>query len=272
MTSWIQRYVCLAVLLLSPAVLAQPSVQTELDRGLRLLNQGDSASAITVLEQVAQTAPRSAAVQRVLGLAYQRQEQYPEAITALRKAVELEPTNVQGHVSLGWTLHLAGQEAEAAHALWQGIERDPKSVEAYNALGIVRLAQDNVEAAMAVNRWALQLKPDNEVAHYNLALACQRAWDWSCALEGARQAAQLEPSNPHPLFAAAITYQAQHQEQNVGPNRPKDIDPEAKRYARRATELDSRFFDAAYLKSNLRRAGFSTEQIQTAQQILRVAP
>ncbi len=261
---WLRRWFWLGVLLLPSAVLAQPSVQSQLDRGLELLQLGDSQGALTVLKQAEQTAPSSAAVQRVLGLVYQRQENYAQAIAALRQAVELDAKNLQGQLSLGWTLHLDGQDAEAAQSLWQAIELNPKSVEAYNALAIVRLAQDNVEAALAINRWALRLKPDNEIAFYNLALACHRAWDWPCALDSAQRAAQLEPSNPHPPLAAAIAYQ----DRDFGSQGKRGLSPEAKRLARQATELDSRFFDASFRDNNLRRAGFSVEQRQTAALIL----
>ena len=50
------------------------------------------------------------------------------------------------------------------------------------------------------------LKPDNEIAFYNLSLALHQLEIYPLAITTANRAAKLEPNNPHPLVAAAISF------------------------------------------------------------------
>ncbi|BAZ26149.1 hypothetical protein NIES4073_70550 [Kalymmatonema gypsitolerans NIES-4073] len=192
---------------------------------------------------------------RQLGLSYRQQGRYPEAIAAMQKSVELEPENIMGRVNLGWTLHLAGKEQEAAQSLWQAIYQKPLYVPAYNALGIVYLVDSNLTAAVLVHTWAAILKPDNEIAYFNLSLGLHRLQIYNLAIATANRAAILEPNNPHPLVASAIAY---------WDNGDKDT---AKKVYTKAISLDSRYSDRTFL-NHLKQAAFSQEQIQKTEQVL----
>jgi tetratricopeptide (TPR) repeat protein len=193
---------------------------------------------------------------RQLGLSYRQQGRLAEAIAAMQKSVELEPDNIGGRVNLGWTQHLAGADTEAAQSLLQGISKKPLFVPAYNALGIVYLVQGNLTAAVLVHTWAAILKPDDEVAYYNLSLAFHRLKIYDLAIITANCSASLEPNNPHPLVAAAIAYW------DSG-NKKTAIQVYTK-----AINLDSRYRDSTFLSSNLKQAAFSISQIQIANNIL----
>lgn len=160
-----------------------------------------------------------------------------------------------GRVNLGWTLHLTGKEQEAAQFLWQVISQKPTFVPAHNALGIVYLVDGNLTAAVLVHTWAAILKPDNEIAYYNLSLALHRLQIYNLAITTANRAAVLEPNNPHPLVASAIAY---------WDNGDKDV---AKKVYTKAMNLDSRYRDRTFL-SHLKQAAFTQEQIQRTEQIL----
>ncbi len=192
---------------------------------------------------------------REQGLAYRQQERFPEAIAALKKSVALDPQDTSGFIVLGWTLHLAAQDTLAATSLWQALYLDPFSTQACNALGIVYLVQGELSQSVLVHNWAAFLKPDNEIAAYNLSLAYhrQKAFDW--AIAHANRAAELEPSNPHPFVAKAVVYWDQG-----------DRTAALQAY-RQATSLDSRYKESAFL-NYLKEAGFSLEQIQISKQIL----
>ena len=192
---------------------------------------------------------------RELGLSYQRQERYPEAITSMKKSVELDPSNLNGRVNLGWTQHLAGQEDSAAESLWQAAFLHPFSPPTFNALGIVYLVTGDLTAAVLVHTWAAILKPNNEIAFYNLSLAYHRLKLYDLAITAATKAATLEPSNPHPLVALAIAHW------------DSDDRIRAQLAYRKALDLDSRYSDRGFL-NYLKEAGFSPEQIKTSQQIL----
>ncbi len=197
----------------------------------------------------------SAGEYRQQGLAYRQQGNYLSAIETMEKSVELEPENIMGRVNLGWTLHLAGKEQLAAESLWQVIYRKPLFVPAYNALGIVYLVQGYLPASVLVHTYAAILKPDDEVAYYNLSLALQRLKMYHLAIVTANQAAMLEPNNPHPLVAEAIAYW-----DNGDRRRAKQV------YVK-AINLDSRYSDRTFLE-NLKEAAFSQAQIDIARSIL----
>ncbi len=205
------------------------------------------------------SAPSSGAVTkagdyRQLGLSYRQQGRYPQAIDAMQKSVELEPENIMGRVNLGWTLHLAGKEQEAATSLWQVISRKPLFVPAYNALGIVYLVDGNLAATVLIHSWAAVLKPDDEIAYYNLSLALHRLQVYNLAIVTANRAAMLEPNNPHPLVASAIAYWDSGDKKS------------AKSVYAKAINLDSRYSEQTFL-GNLKQAAFSSSQIQTVENI-----
>jgi tetratricopeptide (TPR) repeat protein len=198
----------------------------------------------------------SAGDYRQLGLSYRQQALYPEAIAAFQKAVALEPDNLDGRVLLGWTLHQAGRRAQAASELLETLYRNPLDVPAANALGIVYLVEGHLLSAVVTHTWAEWLKPDNEIAHYNLSLAYQRLQMYEPAIAHAMEAAKLEPSNPHPLVALAIA-------QWDRGDRVK-----AQQTYRQAIEIDGRYQDTAFL-TYLDEAGFSPGQIERSQQVLK---
>lgn len=198
---------------------------------------------------------QSASEYRQLGLSYRDQGRYDDAIVALQKAVELEPNSLLGRVLLGWTQHKAGQNAEAAETLLQSFYRDLFDVPTLNALGIVYLVSDQLPNAIAAHTWAATLKPDNEIAYYNLSLAFERIGQYDWAIVTAKEAAKLEPSNPHPSVAEAIAHWG---------NRDMKL---AQQTYQQAIELDPRYADAAFL-DYLNEAGFSAEQIQTSKRVL----
>lgn len=200
-------------------------------------------------------AATSASEYRALGLSYRASENYLEAIAAFKKSVALEPQNASGRVLLGWTQHLAGQEKAAAESLLPVIYNDPQYVPALNALGIVYLVNGDVTAAVVTHTWAAMVKPNNEIAYYNLSLSLHQLKLYSLAVSTATKAAKLEPNNPHPLVAKAIAYW------NLG-----DF-TSAKLAYRQALNLDPRYSSVVFLE-HLQKAAFSRQQIAIVKQVL----
>ncbi len=199
---------------------------------------------------------QSAADYRQQGLSLRAQERYPEAIAALQKSVELEPQNQSGRVLLGWTQHKAGQTPAAEETLLDTFNQNPFEVPTLNALGIVYLVGGKLNHAIAAHSWAAVLKPNNEIAHYNLSLALERIGQYDWAIATAKEAAKLEPSNPHPLVAEAIAHLG-NQETAL-----------AQSAFRQAIAIDPRYSDSGFL-TYLNEAGFSPDQILRSQQVLR---
>jgi tetratricopeptide (TPR) repeat protein len=224
-------------------------------KGIVQLMLGLGISAIVSLNSSTPVWGQSADTYRRQGLDLRAQERYPEAIAALQKAVELDPNNLSGQVLLGWTQHRAGQHTEATTTLLQAFSLNPFAVPTLNALGIVYLVEGQLGHAIATHTWAALLKPNNEIAYYNLSLAFERIGQYEWAIAAAQAAAKLEPSNPHPLIAEAIGHAG-----NGDPARAKSVFKEA-------ISLDSRYADNTFL-NYLNEAGFSSDQITEAQAVL----
>ena len=195
---------------------------------------------------------------RQQGLNYRSQKLYPQAIAALKKSVELAPQDLNSRIILGWTFHLAGQSQESERSLVKAIYINPFSVQAANALGIVYLVRGDLGSAVVVHNWAAILKPDNEIAYYNLSLAYQRLGFYDWAIASADMAIKLEPDNPHPLVAKAIAVRERNSEGD------RFL---AKQIFTQAISLDPRYADFGFL-NYLNEAGFSSEQITLSKQIL----
>jgi tetratricopeptide (TPR) repeat protein len=199
---------------------------------------------------------------RQQGLAYRSQGLWNEAMATLERAVNLDPNNLSGRVLWGWTAHLAGQDHQAAAILTANLERDPFHIETLNALGIVYLVQGKVWPAIVTHSWAGMLKPDNEIAFYNLSLGFQRVGllDWSIAT--AEYASVLDPYNPHPLVALALAHGTQAAEQATVEQDAveKDAAEKVRTIVQATRRLDDRYSDLAFF-DHLEEAGFSPEQI-----------
>jgi tetratricopeptide (TPR) repeat protein len=204
-------------------------------------------------------AVKSASEYRQLGLSLRQQGKSEEAIAVLQKSVELEPQNLSGRVLLGWTQHLAQKRQDATKSLLKAVSQNPYFVPAYNALGIVYLVDSNLASSVLVHTWAAILKPDNEIAYFNLSLALHRLQVYPLAIICANRAATLEPSNPHPLIASAISY----------------WDSGNKTFAKgvynKAINLDSRYSDSVYL-NHLKEAAFTLSQIKTTDKVRTALP
>jgi tetratricopeptide (TPR) repeat protein len=192
---------------------------------------------------------------RQQGLNYRQQQRFSEAINALEQAAQLDPEAVDGWIILGWTQHLDRKSPEAASSLWQAIYRRPTTTEAFNAIGIVYLVRGELPQAALLHSWAALLKTDNEIAHYNLNLTYQRQQQFDLALAHGELAASLEPTNPHPFVALAITHWL------------KGDRPQAKQAYQSALRLDGRYQSSEFL-DHLTEAGFDNTQVQQAKQVL----
>jgi len=213
-------------------------------------------SLVSVFGFEAPIASKSANEYRELGLTYRRQQRYPEAIAALQKAINLQPQDVSSKIILGWTFHLAGQSINAERSLIEAATINPFSVPVFNALGIVYLVRGSLDRAVIVHNWAAILKPNNEIAYYNLSLAYERQKLWDLAVIMADRAAKLEPDNPHPLVAKAIAVWGQ------GDSRA------AKQAFQEAINMDGRYRSSDFL-DYLQEAGFSFDQIERSKQVLK---
>lgn len=142
-----------------------------LNLGNLLLEAGRLEEAVSSYRRATDLAPGDARTQNALGNALARKGDKGEALAAFQEAVELDPSFAPAQNNLGITLASLGRPADARSAFQQAIRSDPHYAEAYNNLGYLYLTAGNSEEAVSLFRRALELKPDYAQAKANLDLA-----------------------------------------------------------------------------------------------------
>jgi predicted O-linked N-acetylglucosamine transferase (SPINDLY family) len=171
--------------------------------------------------------PKLAATHDKLGKALECRNQRNEAIDAFRKALELDPHLIAARRNLGAILirmrHLGEaaalfsaapidpaeaqmefgnalmherQTRGAADAYARAVELDPQNPVAHNNLGNAFNLMWQLEPAVASYRRAIALKDDFSEAHCNLGNALRRAGRFEEAMASCNQAIELNPDDP----------------------------------------------------------------------------
>ena len=132
-----------------------------LNRGARLLEQGEAREVIPVLEEAYELDSESVPILITLGGAYVVSDQHQRAIPLLEKAKAAEPQNAMAWINLGAAylgnpiLATGSQQFQAIRAFEKALEIDPTD---YN-LGLVFVARGDTDLALAAFRQAARVNP-----------------------------------------------------------------------------------------------------------------
>ena len=137
------------------------------------VEDGDMATAESLLEKVVSTDPQIYMAQFQLGRARGRQRQWAKAIPPLRKAIELQPDSAMAHYEMGLALYETGDQKTAAGHFEIVVRRMPKFADARFSLGSIYARIDRVPEALAELKSALALEPQ----HYRANLLNGRILD-----------------------------------------------------------------------------------------------
>jgi tetratricopeptide (TPR) repeat protein len=131
--------------------------------GLLLLDLGRLDQAIAELKESSELDPNRGDTQFHLGTALAEARRWDEAVAAYRKAILLPSLTVLdlAHQNLGLALFHLGRYREAEDALRFALSLDPKLQAAYYNLGLVLIAQKRSQEAKAYLRRAQQLAPES---------------------------------------------------------------------------------------------------------------
>jgi len=131
--------------------------------GLLLLDLGRLDQAIAELKESIELDPNRGDTQFHLGTALAEARRWDEAVAAYRKAIVLPSLTVLdlAHQNLGLALFHLGRYREAEDALRYALSLDPKLQAAYYNLGLVLIAEKRSEEAKAYFRRAQQLAPES---------------------------------------------------------------------------------------------------------------
>jgi tetratricopeptide (TPR) repeat protein len=149
---------------------------------------GDTARAVSLLEEGVAAHPHAAPLLNNLAAATERRGQFESATRWADQAVAEEPTLPQAQKNMGDAHYRAGRYDEAHEALQRAVKLRPDAgADAYLKLGNIRMRRGERTEGIALWERALELQPTNAIVRANL--------------EAVRRAAQ--PRAPEPVATRA---------------------------------------------------------------------
>jgi TonB family protein len=166
-----------------------PTTDEELERGKRLLEQGNATAAVPMLKRAAERRKTDADAWYHLGLALGHVRKPKDARKAFERAVKLRPDWADAHAGLAFTMLTLGKPRDAEPAARRALAADPQHGGAHYVVGHVRFDEEKFTEALAGAEAALRARPDFAAAAYLAADALLNVY----VEESARQGRQ------HPL-------------------------------------------------------------------------
>lgn len=138
--------------------------------GMRAVQRGDFAEAVSLFGQAAATDPASVDAQYNLARALKDAGRPGEALVAFRRVVALHPGDADAWYSMGNTCAALDVHDEAEQAYRRALELRPEDVRMYNNLAVALQALGRLEEAHAVASVGIAIDPGYADLHYNRAL------------------------------------------------------------------------------------------------------
>ena len=134
----------------------------------------------------------------------------PAAIEHLKKAVELCPQFTAAWNQLGTIAYLSKEPKKAEEYFREALRQEADSYPPLVNLGGALLAQDRVEEAHAINLRAVQMRPDDALAHSQLGRSYFSLAELDPARRHLKQAKALDPKHfSFPQLVLAQIYELQ---------------------------------------------------------------
>jgi adenylate cyclase len=151
--------------------------------------------------------PSSGGVHSILGFLYTMMRRYDEGISECERGVALEPSSAWAHYYLGTALRYAGRHEEAIAVYKDAIRLNPipPSIFLQGLMNSYCLTAQH-EDAITEGKKAIQLEPDNQIAHAFLAAAYSLGgWQEKAHLE-AIEVMKINPQFSLDYWAKGIPY------------------------------------------------------------------
>ncbi len=171
------------------------AVVNTLHDAILAVEEGQTETAIPLLQRVLSSDPQIYIAQFQLGVAYARKRAYARAIGPLRKAIELLPDSALAHYELGVALFETGDWKTAAGHFEIVVARMPKWADARFSLASVYARTDRVPEAITELRTAIGLNPKHYRANLLLGRILTLQNQAAAALPYLEQAVVTEPDS-----------------------------------------------------------------------------
>ncbi len=175
--------------------------------GVLLLQAGQPADSLPLLEKAAGLRPDDAAFQYNFGHASLGSRKIDQAIVAFARAVQLDPDRAEALTALAGALLMRQTPADIAEAI-PLLEKAKNSrtpmASLYHQLGVAYLAAGRIDEAIEASSAAVQMICDFPAAHFNLALAYRARGQLEEARQGLLKAVELHSGYEQAWHALAM--------------------------------------------------------------------
>ncbi|NRA02595.1 MAG: tetratricopeptide repeat protein [Myxococcales bacterium] len=169
----------------------------------RLLEvNGQLREAAESYEQAALLDPDSSLLQRHLAEVWARIGELDRATAHAERALELDPEDIQVRQGLAAVYASAGRFEDASFLLEEALEQDRLKPEGYLVLFNLYLQSGKLQDARAVAEILIERRPDAVRGYLALGAAAERLEDAAGAERAYRDALELKPGQPSPLYDA----------------------------------------------------------------------
>ncbi len=136
-----------------------------------LLETGNSAEALVVLDRLIEMAGPSSRTLNHRGLAKSRLGQYQEAVADFTGALEFDRGNAQAYANRGVAFAKLGARAQAKADFEQALAIDTELRQAYESRGLIELVEGEFQEAIADFSRSIELGTRDGLVFYNRAVA-----------------------------------------------------------------------------------------------------
>jgi tetratricopeptide (TPR) repeat protein len=148
--------------------------EIQIERLLKLIDQGEIAKVLEVSEPLLKAFPDSLSILNVVSLANEKSGNFNAAVDNYEQVLKIVPNSPEAYSNIGNALKEQGKLEEAIEAYNKAIAIKPDYAEAYNNLGNALAEQGKLEEAIEAYNKTLAIKPDYADAMENsLSLAVQ---------------------------------------------------------------------------------------------------
>jgi tetratricopeptide (TPR) repeat protein len=136
-------------------------------------------------------------------LQLQQQGRLLDSEAAYLKAIELDPRYCDAMDNLGQMLRSVGDTKQAISWYTRSLSVKPDNVVAHQDLAVAYRVQGDINRSQTEYRWLIQNDPVNPEGYYGLGMTCLDSGQTQAAIEPLERAAQMYRANSSPLLADA---------------------------------------------------------------------
>jgi tetratricopeptide (TPR) repeat protein len=175
-----------------------------------LLQQGEPAQALSLLEPIAGDAPNDKALAYVLGIAYLKNGKTAEAQRVLDPILK-DTASAEGNYALGMAMFTSGDYPSAIKALERAIQLNPSLPHLYSYYGLALIFTSDPDAALAAFEKQLAADRNDYDANYQSGVILSHRGRYADAEPLLRHAVLLRPNSNWAHLALAEAWMGKNQ-------------------------------------------------------------